>query len=67
MQDEDEYRVQDQVDDRAQKGGGHAHLAEALGVDKGVHAQADHDRYDADEINLQIIPGVDHRLVTSAH
>ncbi len=67
MQDEDEYRVQDQVDDRAQQGGGHAHLAEALGVDEGIHAQADHDRDDADEINLQIIPGVDHRLVTAAH
>ena len=54
----DEEGVQDDVQRRADDYRHHAHPGEALGVDEGVHAQADEDRDGSDHIDAEIVHGV---------
>lgn len=67
IQAKNQQRVQHQIDDRAQKGGHHAGFPEALGVDKGVHPQADHDGDNARQINHQVVFGMVYRIRAASH
>ena len=67
IQGKNEDGVQDQVDDRAQEGGHHARAAEALGVDEGVHPQADHHGDGPGQVDEKVALGVAHGLVAAAH
>lgn len=51
---EDENRIQDDVDDRADDGRQHADFCEALGRDKWVHAEHDHHEDGAEDVNAGV-------------
>ena len=58
IQGKDEDGIQHDVHRRPQGHRHHPHAAEALGVDKGVHAQADHHKEGAQQIDGQVVVGV---------
>ena len=57
-QQKDKDGIQHDVHRRPQGHRHHPHAAEALGVDKGVHAQADHHKEGAQQIDGQVVVGV---------
>ena len=62
----DEDGVQHDVAGRADAHGDHAEIAEALGVDKGVHAQADHDEEAPQDIHRDVGVGIGEGVVAGA-
>ena len=58
VKEEDKYRVQDDVHNRPQPHRHHAHLSKSLGVDEGVHPQADHHKEGAHQVDGHIGVGV---------
>ena len=53
-QDEDENRIQDDVDDGTDDGCQHADFCEALGGDEGVHAEHDHHKDGAEDVDTGV-------------